>query len=258
MARRKIPGIYMIRNKTNGRIYIGSSSDVRKRYRQYQWAALSTKSYNTTKVPVVQAMRNEGLENFTFTVLEYGGSLYDTDTRLMRESELIAQYRATDPDIGYNVSSGMEYLAAGGFSRLQEINEVLRRASPIVEYDYDTKRMVEYLGGAKQWGEEQGIYIPKDIASHIVQRGMLYNVRDPEDPNPDPRQKRILRRVFLIPADKKIRDELYQKVKQERIYNIKGLRQTSITRKRNSFAKFEEAYQAVDRETWLVRKNMIR
>lgn len=64
-------GIYKFTNKVNGKIYIGQSIDVIKRYKRHIYQAFNnTKSNKDYKLPFHAAMRKYGKENFTFEILE--------------------------------------------------------------------------------------------------------------------------------------------------------------------------------------------
>lgn len=63
----KISGIYKITDLITGQVYIGQSVDMRERMRQHIKAALSS-APATNKL--YQAMKKDGIENFTFEVLE--------------------------------------------------------------------------------------------------------------------------------------------------------------------------------------------
>lgn len=66
----KICGIYKIENKVNGKIYIGQSINIPRRWRQHRTTAvdLAKEEYD---YPLYRAIRKYGLENFDFSVLEY-------------------------------------------------------------------------------------------------------------------------------------------------------------------------------------------
>jgi hypothetical protein len=63
----KIIGIYKITDLISGQSYIGQSVDIRERFRQHIKAGLSS-APATNKL--YQAMKKDGLNNFTFEVLE--------------------------------------------------------------------------------------------------------------------------------------------------------------------------------------------
>ena len=132
----KIAGVYMIRNKINGKVYIGQSVDVRFRWKRYLWAVNSTASYSETKRSITKALREYGPENFEFKILDADPKCQDAYYRYEREAELIAKYKSYDPDYGYNSTTGFEgYLYYGEYKpRKQQRREILKRAKPIYLY----------------------------------------------------------------------------------------------------------------------------
>lgn len=98
----KVAGIYWIKNTVNGKVYIGSSSAVLRR-----WAAHRSelKGGNHHSVALQRAWDKYGPDAFAFEVLE---QIADRTARLARETELIAQYNSADGRNGYNC------LAVGG------------------------------------------------------------------------------------------------------------------------------------------------
>jgi group I intron endonuclease len=61
-------GIYRWTNKINGKIYIGSSQNISKRFSQY-----SNPNYlkRNTSMPICRALLKHGYENFDFSIIEY-------------------------------------------------------------------------------------------------------------------------------------------------------------------------------------------
>lgn len=57
-------GIYKITNLINGKVYIGQSVDISRRWRQHR------NNYQVDDVPLYRAFRKYGISNFSFTVIE--------------------------------------------------------------------------------------------------------------------------------------------------------------------------------------------
>lgn len=95
----KVRGIYKITNIKNGRMYIGQAVDVAARWKDHCKTALGigSNSYLTNKF--YKAMHDEGIENFTFEILEAG------DINLSeREAYWVDFYNAVQ--FGYNSKAG--------------------------------------------------------------------------------------------------------------------------------------------------------
>lgn len=89
--------IYKIENIINHKIYIGQTTNPNKRWWQHNYNTIK----NIDNLPIHNAIKKYGKENFIFTVLEW------TENYDEREKELIKYYNCQLPN-GYNVSSGGE------------------------------------------------------------------------------------------------------------------------------------------------------
>lgn len=85
-------GIYKIENKINGKVYVGQSRDILRRWRQHKVSRL--------QYPLYFAFQKYGINNFEFSVLE------ECDINLLneRESFYIQQYHSNKKEYGYNQS----------------------------------------------------------------------------------------------------------------------------------------------------------
>ena len=91
-----ICGIYKIVNKVNGKLYIGQSRDVEKRWREHKRRSKTKDSH------LYRAMRKDGLDNFAFSVIcEVPESALD-----QYEISYIKYYETTNPEKGYNKKFG--------------------------------------------------------------------------------------------------------------------------------------------------------
>jgi hypothetical protein len=94
--------IYKITNKTNGLIYIGQTTDLKRRIRYYKAEA------NTNNTPkflhdITRAMREERFDNFKFEIIEECPTVEKLD---VAECRWIARYNSTNPNYGYNCEVG--------------------------------------------------------------------------------------------------------------------------------------------------------
>lgn len=165
----KIAGIYMIRNKLNGKVYIGESKDIYNRWKKYRWAAQTDKTYHEASRTIALAMKQDGVDNFEFTILRYGKKYEDRRTRAAKEIELIAKYQSNDPQYGYNESSGGEL---GAYTpRKQGQAERYKRSVSIIVYDTKKDHYLLYLSGAKGFAKELGY--ERTIITRNIKRGSL-------------------------------------------------------------------------------------
>ncbi|MEZ9709154.1 GIY-YIG nuclease family protein [Vibrio breoganii] len=91
--------VYQITNAVNGKQYIGHTTNIEKRKAHHFGA-----DYNKSEKPLYVAMRKDGIENFSFEVLERFKS---QKAMLDEEERLIGSLNTLHPN-GYNLTSGGE------------------------------------------------------------------------------------------------------------------------------------------------------
>lgn len=225
-----IAGVYLIRNRRNGKIYIGQSKDILKRFRQYEWGATSKRDYPETKHPVTKAIREEGIENFDFTILASGPRFNKLEKRLELEAEYIKLYHSDDPKHGYNETCGSESAFDNFYSRPQKFRERIRRADPVFLYNIETTEALLYLSGAKGVADDFGT--TKDIVSHVVNLGFAFQYK-----------------YYVIPARKDKRDEVLKKrLKQlEDSANAPDVSKRVASRTTNNAKRIKKAFAYIDK-----------
>lgn len=90
-------GIYKITNKINGKIYIGQSVDIKRRWWEHKARAFEPNS-NCFNKPLYQAIRKYGISNFELTIL---CECKETDLN-KKEAEYISTFNSIVPN-GYNI-----------------------------------------------------------------------------------------------------------------------------------------------------------
>ena len=113
--------IYLITNKINGKLYIGQTKDIEKRwYSHCRSAKCQSKKDN---MAFHKAIRKYGKENFSIQIL-----VADVPKEIIdiKEIELIAQYNTTNRKIGYNLSSG----GIGGKGLFGKLNGMFGKKRP--------------------------------------------------------------------------------------------------------------------------------
>lgn len=93
--------IYLLKNKINGKIYIGQTIDFNRRMNEHKnrKPSLSKKyNYHITKI-----INNYGFNNFSSEIIDVAYSKKDLDKK---EKYYINLYKSNDPKIGYNSRSG--------------------------------------------------------------------------------------------------------------------------------------------------------
>ena len=77
--------IYKISNNLNNKVYIGSSIDVERRWRQHKEASINEKDHHYN-YPLMIAFRQFGIDNFTFEIID---TLPDYQTMIKAEHNWI-------------------------------------------------------------------------------------------------------------------------------------------------------------------------
>lgn len=118
----RICGIYKITNKVNGKVYIGQSIDIKKRWASHKkdafWAGNVGKEY-----PLYRAIRKYGLENFEFEIIE------ECTTEKLNEKEMyyITVYKSNIKNFGYNQNDGGQTNSHSLKLTELEVNEIIHR-----------------------------------------------------------------------------------------------------------------------------------
>lgn len=89
-------GIYKIINQVNQKIYVGQSNDIKRRWSEHK------RCYKTKNTKLYQAMREFGIENFSFEIIEIFEE-YNQNKLNERENFWIKNYNALED--GYNMST---------------------------------------------------------------------------------------------------------------------------------------------------------
>ena len=89
--------IYKIKNNLNNKVYIGSSIDVERRWRQHKEASINEKDHHYN-YPLMIAFRQFGIDNFTFEIID---TLPDYQTMIKAEHNWIIKENCIVPN-GYN------------------------------------------------------------------------------------------------------------------------------------------------------------
>ena len=88
--------IYAIRNKSNGKLYIGQTKNVKKRF------LMHTQKTSNCKL-LRDAIQKEGKENFEIILLDEALSINEADRK---EKMWIEKYHSNDFNYGYNSTTG--------------------------------------------------------------------------------------------------------------------------------------------------------
>jgi len=93
------PGIYLIRNLVNGKVYIGKAKCIYKRIKQHI-TSLNKKVKSHENDHFINSWHKYGRDSFEYVVLEY--LPLDENLISSKEIEYIDRYKILNPKIGYN------------------------------------------------------------------------------------------------------------------------------------------------------------
>lgn len=117
---KKLIGIYRIKNLINNKVYIGSSVNIKQRFREHKRALLNGVHHSRH---LQKSWDKYKESSFEWNILEF---ITDVSILRKREKELILEYKANDGDFGYN-SSLPDENSLGTSGHSDETKELLRR-----------------------------------------------------------------------------------------------------------------------------------
>lgn len=151
-------GIYKIVNKVNGKIYVGQSIDIKRRWRSHKFAS------KTGNTHLYRSFRKYGLDNFEFIII----ALIPKYALNQYEISYINYYSATDQSKGYNLTCGGEYPKV----LLKEHRQNISKTNKGHKCSEETKKRISESNAGKRRSEEtkqKMSYIKKE-KFHIFQR----------------------------------------------------------------------------------------
>ena len=158
--------IYKWENKVNGKVYIGQTKNVYKRFRPYDFS----------NPHFIHAVQYYGLENFDITFIETHLPLDKLDDR---EEYWINYYDSANQDKGYNIyttsspkghkwseearkkhSETMKerhfHFSASSKDKMREAMESQGRCTPVVQIDLKTKKVIATYPSISEAAKQSG------------------------------------------------------------------------------------------------------
>lgn len=233
-AREKRAGAYMIRNRLNGKVYIGVTSNLQRRFGDYvreynNYDPTNPKHYRT----IIKVMHDVGWKNFEFKILEDDPKYFDPMYQSHREMELIAQYRSNDKRYGYNATAGGDVRRSRSGepkTRIQLNLTPVKKGKKFISlflYDTTDKSTTFIPFGAKYLGEK--LNQSTMTIRWSIRNGAL-----------------ILDRYYIFEVNKTRRTEIYDYIKATRL-NERGFAPGgNAQRAIDAFNKYEQAYFEVN------------
>jgi group I intron endonuclease len=114
-------GVYKITNSLDGKLYIGSSSNIYKRWDRHR---NSLRKGTHPNLHLQQACNRDGLDAFVFEIIEE--TIKDKKVILEREQFYIDLYKSFENDKGYNLTTSSS--SPAGFRHTEAAKEAIRQA----------------------------------------------------------------------------------------------------------------------------------
>ena len=153
-------GIYKITNKTNGKVYIGQSNDIERRWSEHK------RKYKTENTFLYQGMRLDGLENFEFSIEE----LCDIQELDAKEQYYINFYNSTIDGYNMNNVDRPQYTINNDIA-LQIINDLKNSTlnqNEIAEKFGVSHSLVSQINVGKMWIQMNVTYPIRDNSSSKI------------------------------------------------------------------------------------------
>ena len=144
--------IYKITNQKNGMVYIGSSIEVERRWRQHKEASINEKDHHYN-YPLMIAFREFGIANFTFEVID---TLPDHQAMIKAEHDWIVKENCVVPN-GYNQTHQTDSpLLDPAIAKKMSDTKRAKYGKRVCEIDED-KNILEIWNSLAEAGEKTGL-----------------------------------------------------------------------------------------------------
>lgn len=144
--------IYKITNQKNGMVYIGSSIEVERRWRQHKEASINEKDHHYN-YPLMIAFREFGIANFTFEVID---TLPDYQAMIKAEHDWIIKENCVVPN-GYNQTHQTDSpLLDPAIAKKMSDTKRAKYGKRVCEIDED-KNILEIWDSLAEAGEKTGL-----------------------------------------------------------------------------------------------------
>ena len=144
--------IYKITNQKNGMVYIGSSIEVERRWRQHKEASINEKDHHYN-YPLMIAFREFGIANFTFEVID---TLPDYQAMIKAEHDWIVKENCVVPN-GYNQTHQTDSpLLDPAIAKKMSDTKRAKYGKRVCEID-ENKNILEIWDSLAEAGEKTGL-----------------------------------------------------------------------------------------------------
>lgn len=166
--------IYKLTNNLNGKIYVGQTTDLKRRMKEYRFKSRHIEG--RSKYNIMKQIHDVGFDNFSVDVLE------ECDDSELNDKEIywISKLNSRNPDVGYNSKTGgkggtlTEYskhlMSESSKSFRHTEDEKLRRSKPIFVVNGD--KIIPNVS-AKRYADQ--INRSRAEVTHAILRGIKIN-----------------------------------------------------------------------------------
>jgi group I intron endonuclease len=130
-------GVYVITNIVNGKIYIGSSVNIKKRWREHKNDLKKNKHHSSS---LQKSYNKHGLENFIFEIIEF----VDCKELFIVEQKYLDQYKPYERSNGYNISRTAKGPTGVNRDDLVSFN-IQNKSKKVFQYDLNGKFIKEWF-----------------------------------------------------------------------------------------------------------------
>lgn len=170
-------GVYMLVEMGTGKFYIGESANVLRRITEHT-TSKNSPMYHKNVIPII-------LESSLVD-----DRLFDANYRSDREEYYIEKFNATSSGIGYNTLAKQWHTKRSNLisaqARFNQLRENIRKGSPIIVYDSDSKECFIYIS-RKSFANDLGL--DRSIIARSVKTGKRVRQFHVYDLDPDERIK---------------------------------------------------------------------
>lgn len=156
-------GIYKITNMLDGKIYIGQSKDIEERWRRHKSCARN----EDKKTRLYQAMRKDGLENFSFEIVE----LCPIEQLNEREWYYICKFKTLEEKYGYNMSTKANLQKKFTKEQVEKAQDLLKNSTltnkEIAQMFNASHTWVSLVNKGQLWYNENLDYPLRPVISNI-------------------------------------------------------------------------------------------
>ena len=144
----KIRGIYKLTNTINGKVYVGSSNDILKRFRDHK-RALKSNTHHSEHLQ--RAVNKYGISKFKTDIIRI---VTKEENIFLIEKEIIESYNSISREFGYNMSlpnelGGIEHHSEISKEKLRKISYKYHRGTIEGYEEFRLKRLI-YLNRIKR------------------------------------------------------------------------------------------------------------